>query len=244
MIRLPSAPGSIDFVLASASPARAATLTSAGIRPIVAPVDVEEDALLATGRKIATSRGAVLTPAEEVNLLARAKAEAYLASSRKSATTRPVAVLGCDSMLELDGEMLGKPHTPELAFERIQGMRERDATLWTGHHLILIAPTDTVDGAQTISAAGAASSTIVHFGSISDEEIRAYVQTGEPLEVAGSFTIDGLGGPFVRGVTGDPHAVVGVSLPLLRDLAAQLGIFWPALWNDRPTLEFDESASR
>ncbi len=226
------------FLLASASPARAKTLRAAGIDPVVAPSDIDEDLVLATGRKFATSRGETFPPEAQVNLLATAKAEASVVTGREFATTHhlsvPYVVLGCDSMLEFDGEMLGKPHDPAVAFRRIQQMRERDAVLWTGHHLILVGEDPTTGEIGPLAAASGAVSTVVHFGPMSDAEIRAYVDTGEPLEVAGSFTIDGLGGAFLRGVTGDPHSVVGVSLPLVRELAVKLGVFWPSLWNELP----------
>ena len=128
-------------------------------------------------------------------------------------------------MLHINGRMVGKPHTAEVARERIAEMRNTDAVLWTGHALLSVDAEGNAYG-EAVEAA----STIVHFGNISDAEIDAYVATGEPLNVAGSFTIDGFGGPFVRGVIGDPHSVVGVSLPLLRDLAGRLGVFWPDLW--------------
>lgn len=135
-------------------------------------------------------------------------------------------------MLEFEGEMLGKPHDPEVAFRRIKDLQSKDATLWTGHHAILLQP-DPLNTNRPWRTAGEltqASSTTVHFGAMTDEEITAYVATGEPLEVAGAFTIDGFGGAFLRGVTGDPHSVVGISLPLLREIANELGVFWPSLW--------------
>ena len=147
----------------------------------------------------------------------------------------PVLVVGCDSMLEIDSQMLGKPHTPEVARERIRAMRRTSATLWTGHSAAILAPASSTDGrtgTRTVSASVTRSaSTQVHFGDISDAEIDAYVATGEPLHVAGSFTVDGLGGPFIEGVTGDYHSVVGISLPLLRSMASELGVFWPDLWD-------------
>ena len=148
---------------------------------------------------------------------------------------RAVLVVGCDSMLEIDGQMLGKPHTPDVARERIRAMRRTTATLWTGHSAAILAPASSNDGTaheRTISTTVTRSaSTQVHFGDISDAEIDAYVATGEPLHVAGSFTVDGLGGPFIEGVTGDYHSVVGISLPLLRSMAIELGVFWPDLWD-------------
>ena len=142
-------------------------------------------------------------------------------------------------MLEIGGQMLGKPHTPEVARERIAAMRRTTATLWTGHSAAILAPLSS-QGAATSShgeerrierQVTRAASTLVHFGDISDAEIEAYVATGEPLHVAGSFTVDGLGGPFIEGVTGDYHSVVGISLPLLRAMAGELGVFWPDLWD-------------
>ena len=138
-------------------------------------------------------------------------------------------------MLEIDGQMLGKPHTPDVARERIRAMRRTSATLWTGHSAAILAPASSDDDQRherTITATVTCSaSTQVHFGDISDAEIDAYVATGEPLHVAGSFTVDGLGGPFIEGVTGDYHSVVGISLPLLRSMATELGVFWPDLWD-------------
>lgn len=138
-------------------------------------------------------------------------------------------VVGCDSMLEINGRMVGKPGTPTIARERIREMRGTDATLWTGHSLVPVRHRP--DGWEVGRPLTEAASTVVHFGQISDAEIDAYVATGEPLNVAGSFTIDGLGGPFVEGVTGDPHSVVGISLPLLKKLTDQSGVFWPDLWS-------------
>ena len=135
-------------------------------------------------------------------------------------------MVGCDSMLEIDGQMLGKPHTPDVARERIRAMRRTSATLWTGHSAAILAPASSDDNQRHERAVTAtvtrSASTQVHFGDISDAEIDAYVATGEPLHVAGSFTVDGLGA-LHRGVTGDYHSVVGISLPLLRSMATELG---------------------
>ena len=213
------------LVLASASPARRATLSAAGITPIVRVSTVDEDALLASlpgGRALS---GGSTTPADEVSALAAAKCtnvcEALARGDGELPVGEPVLVVGCDSMLEIGGQMLGKPHTPDIARERI------------------LAPLSS-QGAATSSPGEErriehqvtrAASTLVHFGDISDAEIEAYVATGEPLHVAGSFTVDGLGGPFIEGVTGDYHSVVGISLPLLRAMAGELGVFWPDLWD-------------
>ena len=227
------------LVLASASPARRATLSAAGITPIVRVSTVDEDALLASlpgGRALS---GGTTTPADEVGALAAAKCsdvcEALRRGDAELPAGEPVLVVGCDSMLEIGGQMLGKPHTPDVARERIRAMRRTTATLWTGHSAAILAPASSDDGQRHERAVTAtvtrSASTQVHFGDISDAEIDAYVATGEPLHVAGSFTVDGLGGPFIEGVTGDYHSVVGISLPLLRSMATELGVFWPDLWD-------------
>ncbi|GAB3421163.1 Maf family protein [Flindersiella endophytica] len=195
------------FVLGSASPARLATLRAAGIEPDVLVSGVDEDDVEAG------------TPAGFALELARRKAGAV---AEKLNGDRAL-VLGCDSVLELGGEILGKPGTAETAKRRWQAMRGRHGTLHTGHCLI-----DLAQGGRT---AEATASTVVHFADVTDAEIDAYVATGEPLVVAGAFTVDGLGGPFVERIEGDHHNVVGLSLPLLRRLLADLGVFWPDLWN-------------
>ena len=130
-------------------------------------------------------------------------------------------VVGCDSMLEIDGRIVGKPGDPETAVKRWRSMRGATGTLHTGHTLVRLPDGATAEGV---------SSTVVHFARPSDAEIEAYVATGEPLWCAGAFTIDGLGGAFVEGVEGDPHGVVGLSLPLLRRLVIELGGSWTDLW--------------
>lgn len=133
-----------------------------------------------------------------------------------------VLIVGCDSMFEIDGKCYGKPHTPEIAFERIKQMSGKTGELWTGHCLI---------DAQTGKKLCKVSHASVTFGHMSDEEIRAYVETGEPLEVAGSFTLEGFGGAFIESICGDPHGVLGISLPLLRNMVGELGYSWHDLWN-------------
>ena len=226
------------LVLASASPARRATLIAAGITPLVRVSTVNEDAVLAALPGGRAFSGTATTPADEVSALAAAKCldvcEALARNSTDLPDGEPVLVVGCDSMLEIGGQMLGKPHTPEVARERIAAMRRSTATLWTGHCAAILAPaSSTQDGDTRVVTASVtrSASTLVHFGDISDAEIEAYVATGEPLHVAGSFTVDGLGGPFIEGVTGDYHSVVGISLPLLRSMATELGVFWPDLWD-------------
>ena len=230
------------LVLASASPARRATLIAAGITPIVQVSTVDEDAVLAALPGGRAFSGGTTNPADEVAALAAAKcADVCKALSTPGTNAElpedeAVLVVGCDSMLEIDGQMLGKPHTPDLARERIRAMRGTTATLWTGHSAALLTPRSSSDRAGSGSRTAAArltrsASTQVHFGQITDAEIDAYVATCEPLRVAGSFTVDGLGGPFIDGVTGDYHSVVGISLPLLRSMATEMGIFWPDLWD-------------
>ena len=230
--------GPMRLVLASASPARRATLIAAGITPLVRVSTVNEDAVLAALPRGRAFSGTATTPADEVSALAAAKCldvcEALARNSTDLPDGEPVLVVGCDSMLEIGGQMLGKPHTPEVARERIAAMRRSTATLWTGHCAAILAPASSAqDGDTRVVTASVtrSASTLVHFGDISDAEIDAYVATGEPLHVAGSFTVDGLGGPFIEGVTGDYHSVVGISLPLLRAMATELGVFWPDLWD-------------
>jgi septum formation protein len=200
---MPSAP---RLVLASASPARLKTLQDAGLDPEVVVSGVDESGV----------EGA--TPAEHAMKLAQLKAVAVAADQKRA------VVVGCDSVLALDGQVLGKPAGPEDAVERWHQMRGRAAVLHTGHCVI--------DTHREVWLARSAA-TQVRFAHVSDEEIEAYVATGEPLEVAGAFTIDGLGGAFVSGVTGDPHNVVGISLPLLRLMLDELGFVWTDFWAPR-----------
>nr|WP_203432644.1 nucleoside triphosphate pyrophosphatase [Jiangella asiatica] len=224
------------LLLASQSPARLATLRSAGIEPVVQVSGVDEDAVLDEAR----SRGP-LSPRDVPLLLARAKAE-HVAGR----TFAGMIVLGCDSVLELDGEIHGKPADADEAAHRWRLMRGRSGILHTGHWLIDLrepdageaggrprGPGDTWQPTQVETARrslGETADTTVHFADLSDAEIDAYVATGEPLRVAGGFTIDGLGGPFITGLEGDHHAVVGLSLPLLRRLLAEFGVSITDLW--------------
>ena len=179
------------FVLASASPARLATLRRAGLDPEVVVSNVDESTVSAA------------STAELVKTLATVKAR--VVASRLDGD---MVVLGCDSLLEFDGEGYGKPGDAEAAAQRWRRMRGKSGVLHTGHCLIRPGVFETV---RTVS-------TTVHFAAVSEEEIIAYTATGEPSEVAGAFTLDGLGGWFVTRVDGDPHNVVGVSLPTLRDM--------------------------
>lgn len=209
-------------VLGSASPARLSTLRMAGLDPEVVVSGVDEEGVTAD------------SPAELAGLLARLKAEDVVARvgagmvARVGAGTvdRPTIVITCDSVLEQDGLAYGKPGTAAVATERWRRMRGSTGILHTGHHVVVLTGGD-LPAARSAAAVG---STVVRFGSPTDDEIAAYVATGEPLRVAGAFTLDGLGGAFVAGIDGDPHNVVGISLPLLRDLLASLGISWIRLW--------------
>lgn len=216
------------LLLASASPARHATLTAAGLDPLVAVSGVDEDAVLAAAR----ARFGAVEPADAVLVLAQAKAEDVARRLDELEVAgwdddEDVLVLGCDSMLELDGEVLGKPTDADDALARWRAMRGRSGVLHTGHWLI--DERDPADGG-TRATLGATASTVVHFADLSDDEVAAYVATREPLAVAGAFTVDGRGGPFVERVEGDHHNVVGVSLPLLRHLLAEIDVTVPSLW--------------
>ena len=201
------------LVLASASPARRKLLAAAGLEPSVVVSEVDEEAVTAAARD---SYGE-LQPADVALVLARAKAEDV------AGQIDDALVVGCDSVLELDGEVHGKPASAEVAIERWHRMRGRSGVLHTGHWLV-----DTREAGEggTGATLGASASTTVHFAKLTDDEVAAYVATGEPLAVAGGFTLDGLGGPYVTGVEGDPSNVIGLSLPLLRELLAEIGVAW------------------
>jgi septum formation protein len=217
-------PAFVPLVLGSASPARLTTLRQAGVQPYVLVSHVDEDSLVTE----TVSRYGELAPQEVALVLARAKCEAVstlLAEDDTCPEDAPVGalVLGCDSVLELDGEVHGKPVDEAEAVSRWKRMRGTSGVLHTAHWLI-----DDRDGDDggTGATMGAVASTVIHFAKISDEEIHAYVATGEPLRVAGAFTIDGLGGPFICGIEGDHHNVVGISLPLLREMLGELDVSW------------------
>ncbi|MGX1758510.1 nucleoside triphosphate pyrophosphatase [Streptomyces lydicus] len=194
------------LVLASQSPARLALLRQAGLAPEVVVSGVDEDA------------HAAATPGELARVLAEAKATAVAARPEAAGAL----VVGCDSVLELDGRALGKPADAEDATARWKSMRGRSGILQTGHCVI-----DTAAGGRQVSATA---STTVRFGEPTDAEIAAYVESGEPLFVAGAFTLDGRSAPFIDGIDGDPGNVIGLSLPLLRRLLAGLDVAITELW--------------
>ena len=202
--------------LASTSPARLATLRSAGVEPVLLSSGVDEEA-------VAAAAGPLDGPGL-VHLLARAKAQAVTGALVDGAPIDGV-ILGGDSAFELDGELYGKPHRPEVARERWLAQRGRTGLLHSGHWLI------DHRGGTVRSAVGGVSTASVTFADVTDAEIDAYIGTGEPLQVAGAFTIDSLGSAFITRVEGDPHAVVGLSVSLLRTLLLEFDIPWPSLWN-------------
>ncbi len=194
-------------ILASQSPGRLGVLRKAGVDPEVIVSGVDESTVTRAG-------------ASELTLaLAELKGQAVLDLVADS----PAVVIACDSVLEFRGRVFGKPKDAAQARERWQKMRGDGGVLHTGH--FVAAHTD--DGWRISKRVA---STVVRFADLTDAEIDAYIATGEPLFVAGAFTIDGLGGPFIARIDGDPHNVVGLSLPLVRQMLLDLGIPWHALW--------------
>jgi septum formation protein len=211
----------VRVVLASTSSARLAALRAAGIDPIVRVSGVDEDAL-------ATSLGDP-EPAELVAALAKAKADIVVADI--AAEHPDAVVIGCDSMLVVEGsagrEVVGKPGTPERARQRWQQFAGGTGELLTGHAVVRL------EGGVPVRAVGGTQHTTVRFGTPSAEELDAYLASGEPLGVAGGFTLDGLGGWFVEGIEGDPSNVIGISLPLVRKLLADVGVSVVTLWRNQ-----------
>lgn len=204
------------LVLGSASPGRLTVLRQAGIDPLVKVSGVDEDAVVAGLRPGAS-------PAEVVCALAAAKAD-RVAGELDGTVAADCVVLGCDSMLELDSRLCGKPGSAEAAVSQWRRMGGRSGLLHTGHCLLRLS-----DGAITHREVEFAC-TAVHFATPTEAELRSYVASGEPLRVAGGFTLDGLGGWFVDGIEGHPSNVIGVSLPLLRSLLGRAGLSVAALW--------------
>jgi septum formation protein len=198
--------------LASTSPARLATLRAVGVEPVLLSSGVDEEGAVAAAEPMTTD--------EMVLFLARLKAEAVVAPEIDG------FILGGDSAFELDGITYGKPHLPEVARERWLRQRGRTGVLHSGHWLL-----DHRGGVLGGATGGVSSSTVTFASNITDHEIDAYIATGEPLQVAGAFTIDSLGAPFITRVEGDPHAVVGLSVALLRSLLLEFEVDWTSLWN-------------
>lgn len=211
------------LILASSSPARKKLLEDAGVAFTVIVSDVDEDAALEQAQREAYERKlGPITPAQTAQLLAKAKAQAVAALPESAGAL----VLGCDSVFELDGQAYGKPGTAEQALERVTAMSGRSGLLHTGHWLI-----DTRQGPQqNLPEASELRTTIVHFDAMSSAEAERYIATGEPLGVAGSFTLDGFGSAFIRGIEGEYHTVVGLSIHALRTMLSSLGVSITDIW--------------
>jgi septum formation protein len=203
-------------VLGSASPGRLKVLRQAGIDPVVMVSGVDEDLLTA-------GLGSDAAPDAVVSALAAAKAE-QVAGQLNSAFAADCVVIGCDSMLYIDGRLCGKPQSVAAAVSQWGRLAGRSGRLYTGHCLLRLS-----DAAITHREVESACTT-VHFAALTSADLQAYVASGEPLRVAGGFTLDGLGGWFIDGVDGDPSNVIGLSLPLLRSLLQRVGLSVAALW--------------
>jgi septum formation protein len=207
-----------------------ATLRAAGVEPVVITSGVDEAAVLADAER----RFGTLGPVDAVLLLAQAKAE----DVARRLDDGGEIVLGCDSMLEFDGRAFGKPADAAEARQRWRAMRGKSGVLHTGHWVLdqresspdaMGKKNAAIEASGTGATFGATASTTVYFADLSDDEIDAYIATGEPLHVAGAFTIDGLGGPYIERIEGDHHNVVGLSLPLLRGMLGEIGVRWTDL---------------
>ncbi|MGO9382962.1 MAG: Maf family protein [Mycobacterium sp.] len=207
-------------VLGSASPGRLKVLRQAGIDPLVMVSGVDEDLVTA-------SLGPDASPADVVCALAAAKAE-QVAGQLDGSVAADCVVIGCDSMLYIDGRLCGKPETVTAARRLWQSIAGRAGQLYTGHCIIRLRDNEIVHSDAETSI------TTVHFGMPLQDDLEAYLAFGESLRVAGGFTLDGLGGWFIDGVDGDPSAVVGIGLPLTRALLSRAGLSVAALWTDNP----------
>ena len=193
------------LVLASQSPSRRMLLEQGGVRPVLRPAHIDEDAVIASLHDA--------PPATTVSTLARAKAETAIAEFPDD------VVVGCDSMLLLDGELLGKPHTVEETVRRWKAQRGKDAQLLTGHAVWF--------GGEWVVDTVA---TTIRFGDVSDADIEAYARSGQPLECAGAFTLEALGSWFIDAIEGDPTSVIGLSMPLLRRCLYRFGLDASDFW--------------
>jgi septum formation protein len=203
---------SVSLILASASPARLATLRRAGVEPHVIVSGVDETLVQEP------------VPVELARRLAELKGRAVLATVPALPAGERLVLVACDSVFEIDGAAYGKPVDADEARRRLRAQSGRSGVLHTGHFVV-----DVASGESRTRTA----STGVTFATLSDAEIDAYVATGEPVAVAGAFTVDGLGAAFVERVDGDHHNVVGISLPLLRLMLAELEVAWTELWQAR-----------
>lgn len=193
------------LVLASQSPSRRMLLEQGGVTPVLRPAHIDEDAVIASLHGV--------DAATTVSTLARAKAETAIAEFPDD------VVVGCDSMLLLDGELLGKPHTVEATVERWKAQRGKDAQLLTGHAVWF-------GGEWVVDTVG----TTIRFGEVSDADIEAYARSGQPLECAGAFTLEALGSWFIDSISGDPTSVIGLSMPLLRRCLYRFGLDASDFW--------------
>ena len=193
------------LVLASQSPSRRMLLEQGGVRPVLRPAHIDEDAVIASLHSV--------DAATTVSTLARAKAETAIAEFPGD------VVVGCDSMLLLDGELLGKPHTVEATIERWKAQRGKEAQLLTGHAVWF--------GGEWVVDTVA---TTIRFGDVSDADIEAYARSGQPLECAGAFTLEALGSWFIDSIDGDPTSVIGLSMPLLRRCLYRFGLDTSVFW--------------
>lgn len=208
------------MILGSSSPARLLTLRQAGIDAEVIAPEVDEDSIHLPGAPELTAE------------LARLKGESVQRMLReRGELTEPVVLISCDSMLEIEGRIHGKPGTKEAAIVRWYRMRGRQGLLYTGHYVAVVhgPDEDQVDYQLRVAETG------VTFADLTDAEIAAYAATGEPQRVAGGFTIDGFGGAFITRIQGDSHNVVGISLPLVRQMLLDLGVAWQSLWRPGST---------
>lgn len=211
----------MQLILASTSAARKSVLAGAGITPVCFDPDVDERARVADRE---AELGRSLTAPETVLFLARLKAEDV---AHRLGQDLDGLVLGGDSAFLLDGEILGKPHVPDIALRRAQHHRGRTGTLYSGHWLI-----DCRGGVVGEARGGVDEASVTMSANVTDEQLAAYVASGEPLGLAGGFAIDGLAGAFIERIVGAPSCVIGLSLPMLRGLVTDLGAEYTELWAD------------